>query len=32
MSFSRRNFLKMTGVLAGSTLVPALAAEAGASK
>ena len=31
MSFSRRNFLKMTGVLAGSSLVPAIAAEAGAS-
>ncbi|MBZ5569777.1 MAG: multicopper oxidase domain-containing protein [Acidobacteriia bacterium] len=25
MSFSRRNFLKMTGVLAGSTLLPAMA-------
>ena len=27
MSFSRRNFLKMTGVLAGSTLFPAFAAQ-----
>jgi FtsP/CotA-like multicopper oxidase with cupredoxin domain len=27
MSFSRRNFLKMTGALAGSTLVPAIAAH-----
>jgi hypothetical protein len=31
MSFSRRNFLKMTGVMAGSTLVPAIAAQMGTS-
>ena len=31
MSFSRRNFLKMTGVLAGSTLLPAMAAPSGTS-
>jgi FtsP/CotA-like multicopper oxidase with cupredoxin domain len=29
MSFSRRNFLKITGVLAGSTLLPAAHAETG---
>ena len=29
MSFSRRNFLKMTGVLASSTLLPAIAAQTG---
>lgn len=28
MSFSRRNFLKMTGVLTGSTLFPVIAAQA----
>ncbi len=31
MSFSRRNFLKMTGVLAGSTLLPAVAPQTGTS-
>jgi FtsP/CotA-like multicopper oxidase with cupredoxin domain len=31
MSFSRRNFLKMTGVLASSTLLPAIAAPTGPS-
>ncbi len=31
MSFSRRNFLKMTGVLASSTLLPAIAAQTGPS-
>src|SRR5271167_921364 len=31
MSFSRRNFLKMTGVLAGSTLVPPIAAQTSSS-
>jgi len=31
MSFSRRNFLKMTGVLASSTLLPAIAAQTGTS-
>ena len=32
MTFSRRNFLKMTGVMAGRTLVPAIAAQMGTSK
>jgi FtsP/CotA-like multicopper oxidase with cupredoxin domain len=31
MSFSRRNFLKMAGVLASSTLLPAIAAPTGSS-
>ena len=31
MSFSRRNFMKMTGVLASSTLLPAIAAQTGTS-
>ena len=31
MSFSRRNFLKLTGALAGSTLLPSIVAQAGAS-
>ncbi len=31
MTFSRRNFLKMTGIVAGSTLVPAIAAHTSSS-
>jgi FtsP/CotA-like multicopper oxidase with cupredoxin domain len=31
MSFSRRNFLKMTGALVGSTLIPGVSAQAGAA-
>jgi FtsP/CotA-like multicopper oxidase with cupredoxin domain len=31
MSFSRRNFLQMTGALAGSTLIPGVSAHAGAA-